>query len=214
MLKVGPLELFGGTAFIARNASLPILPPLALSESNAFVAISYLSAEHVSTLRRLIAKSAKVATLLPATNFDPPGDHPSGADFTWIDLLLNDFDDANYDVGTIAGVKSSPFQTQLEWQPRVDPKQTALVAIVEPGPWNRTTVGESGVLPLLAEYLAASRYDAIAIRAKAGDDAEFHDMAGYASELKASSGLPIFHVSRVRRDISGTPFALHVNQGT
>ena len=63
-------------------------------------------------------------------------------------------------------------------------------------------ISEPDALRRLAESLVKSGYDAIAIRANAEDDAEFHDVSGYAVDLQRVSGPPIMHVSKNLRDLS------------
>jgi hypothetical protein len=209
MVKLGRIDFVGSTGVILTWwPRVIVLPASAASADNAFVAFPHAGPNELPTLATLVSESTKVAAILPALNFDPPEDHPSEAEFTWTDLLLNDFGDINDDIGTVAGVSGVHFRRLLKWQPRVDPERTALVAIVEPGPYERTSFLEPASLPILGEALVDSCYNAIAIRSKAGTDAEFHDVASYAENLGNVTGLPILHVSRLPRDIVGTSFTL------
>jgi hypothetical protein len=117
---------------------------------------------------------AALGCVTPAMNFDPPEDHPNEPEFEYVDILINDFSDLNDDVGTLHGVRAgSHLRQQLEWQPKTNPEVTRSIAIVAPGPCHRTEVKEKGAIGKLSLALTERGYDAIAIRCKAGDDAEF-----------------------------------------
>lgn len=181
------------------------------NENDSFVAFHFLSEGEASAAHLCVPKGALIGTLLPAMNFDPPEDHPGEPEFCYSDVLLNDFSDVNDDVGTIHGVTKGHFATLLDWQPRINPSVTVLVGIVAPGPlWNRTEVKQIDALPRLAKALQQHGYNAIAIRCKAGDDAEFVDCARFAEEMKRSAGLPIFHLSTKARTIANTPFSMTI----
>lgn len=112
----------------------------------------------------------------------------------------------------VAGASHGHFKTLLDWQPKVDKRVTRLVAIIAPGPWNRTAVEDSNALLTIASALKASGYDAIAIRCKAGDDAEFIEACSYAEDLGTRSQLPIYYVSQTARSVEGTAFSMRVTE--
>jgi hypothetical protein len=180
-------------------------------EGDSFVAVPFLATTEVDSLRAYAPKGVGGGTLLPALNFDPPEDHSDGAEFTYSDVLLNDFSAIHGDIGTLRGVAEGHFPTLLGWQPRIDPKTTVLVAIVAPGEsLKRTEVKETAALPALAEALARAGYDAVAIRCKGGDDAEFADCITFAEQMTKATSLPILHVARTPRHIHGTPFSMTI----
>jgi hypothetical protein len=179
---------------------------------DCFVAFSHLQEEEAPVVRQHLARDTELAALLPAGNFDPLEDHPMDPDFTWVPILINDFSDILDDVGTEAGVSDGGFSRLVRWQPPIDNTKTQLIAIVAPGPFNRTKVAESTSIPILGRKLIEYGYGAVGIRCKSGSDEEFADTLSYAAQLSDASGLAILHVAREGRDISGTPFSLSVRE--
>jgi hypothetical protein len=180
---------------------------------DSFVAFPFLDDEMAAqSIRRNLARNTDLAVYLPAENFDPPEDHPPASEFNWAPILVNDFSDVNDDIGTLAGVLDGHFSRLLQWQPRVDKAKTQLIAIVAPGPWNRTKVLEGNSTPILGQKLVEYGYSAVGIRCKAGSDDEFADALSYAVRLAEASGLTLLHVGREARDIGGTPFSLTVRE--
>jgi len=162
-------------ALIATHSRAPFedIPESLLHESLSFVAVPFLAESDAMLLKQRLPPNVSMAAVLPAENFDPPEDHPIEQEFTWAAVLINDFGGVNDDVGTTDGITRGHLRTLLAWQPRVDRERTSLIAIIAPGPWNRTEVAEPDSLPFLSAALVAAGYDAIAIRCKAGDDSEF-----------------------------------------
>jgi hypothetical protein len=179
---------------------------------DSFVAFSLLSEEEAPLFRRCLGPDTDFAVLLPALNFDPPEDHTAEPDFAWAPILINDFSDINEDIGTTACVTHGDFDRLLRWQPPVDITKTSLIAIVAPGPFNRTKVAENSSLPILGQKLMERGYGAVGIYCKSGSDEEFVDATSYAACLAETSGLPILHVARNERDIGGTSFSVSVRQ--
>jgi hypothetical protein len=178
---------------------------------DSFVAFTLLSEVEVPRVGQLLPPDSEAAVLLPCLNFDPPEDHPAEPDFTWAPILLNDFSDVDGDVGTEAGLYGD-FSRLLQWQPPIDSSKTRLIAIVEPGPFNRTQVAESSSTPILAQMLVEHGYCAVGIRCKSGSDDEFAEAASYAARLSEISGLTILHVARESRRVRGTSFSISVRE--
>ncbi len=214
MPRVGCVDLSTSEALLATCLHAPFrdLPKVIGSIADSFIGFPSLDETDVPKLTPHVPPNALIAALVHAENFDPAEDHPPNPDFGWTSILLDDFRDINDDLGTLSGVTNSHFQTQLSWRPRVDPKRTAKVAIVAPGPWNRTTIRESSALPALSRAIAESGYDAVAIACKAADDREFEVVVQYAEEIKREAGLPLLFISRWPRNIERTPFTMMVRE--
>jgi hypothetical protein len=214
MVQIGCLELQTKQALLATCLRSPSggLPERIGLSGDSFVAFPFLSAVDVPVLKRHVSSGTLVAACLSAFNFDPIEDHPEEPDFLWTSILLEDFSDINDDLGMVAGVRGGHFQTLLSWRPRVDPKQTASIAMVAPGSWNRTIVHEGKAIPALAHALAKRDYDGIAVRCKAGDDREFDSVIQFAEVIRHEVELQVLVVAEKVRSIEATPFSLMVRE--
>jgi hypothetical protein len=183
-----------------------------VTELDKFVAFNFLSVEQAAAIRGRWRSSAGIGCLLPAENFDPPEDHAGETEFEYADILVNDFSDVNDDVGTLYGVRSGHFRCLLDWQPKVNSEVTRLMAIVAPGDWYRTEVKEARAIRELSTALAGRGYDAIALRCKAGDDAEFRLCVDLAAAMHEWTALPIAHLAQSPRDIRNSPFCMTIRQ--
>lgn len=179
---------------------------------DSFIAFPFLDEPEAPAIRQCLSRKTELAVYLPAQNFDPPEDHPPYPEFNWAPILVNDFSDVNDDIGTVAGVQDGHFNTLVQWQPPVEKDKTQLIAIVAPGPWNRTRVGERDSIPILGRKLVEYGYSAVGIRCKAGSEYEFADAVSYAASLAEDSGLTLLHVAREARDIGGSPFRLSIRE--
>jgi hypothetical protein len=73
---------------------------------------------------------------------------------------------------------------------------------------------EPAALDLVAKKFARSGYNAMALRCKAGDDAEFAECVRYAALMAQAARLPMLHVSRSARSVEGTPFAMTIREAS
>ena len=206
--------MFSGTARIGPSPERPGKVDSCSTEArrDAFVAFTHLPPELAITLRSRLPSGTALGCVLPAENFDPPGDHPDEPEFQYVDVLLNDFSNVNDDVGTLYGVRSGHFRQLLGWQPTVNPKVTRSLAIVAPGGWRRTDVLEEEAIRELSIALTKRGYDAIALRCKAGDDSEFGRCIDIATAMHQWTSLPIAHLAKEQRNMEGSPFCMTIRQ--
>ncbi len=182
------------------------LPALLSANPSCFVAIRNLTMDQAALLQANLPTGVQIAVWQPAENFDRPEDRPVEFEFAYAPIVLGDFSDLNDDLGTVAGVTHGLLPL-LEWQPHVDKSRTTLIAVVAPGDaWDRTEVKEPASVPLLAEALKRSGYDAIAIKCKAEDEAEFGAVVTLAEEISRVVNLPMLLVSKVRRPLGSVFF--------
>lgn len=149
---------------------------------------------------------SRLGCILSAWNFDPPEDHSGEFEFDCFAALVNDFQGINDNLGTDIGVRGPHFQSLLEWQPRVNTRNTALLARVEPENLREIFRQNQDAPRMLVETLVSYGYDAIILSANP-DDA--HLLPDFAALMNRIANIPMIIASKKRMATVPAPFDMN-----
>ena len=207
-LRVGSITLAAPSGMLAPGMYHPWWDALSeVRADDAFVAFeSVRGANSASAAIAALPPGVRLGAILSAWSFDPTDDHPRDPEFTWASILVNDFRDINDDLDTLGGIDGEHFTTLLEWQPRIDPNITALLAWVRPGPSGEVMYRDADAAPKLGASLDAHGYDGVVLSGLHESDEETKIICEFADRLRAGGSLVLMLARESELNVLPAPF--------
>ena len=206
-LCVGAITLTTRSGVLAPGIYRPWWDTLSeIRADDAFVAFESVRVRNASGASVDLPPRVLLGAILSAWHFDPTDDHPRDPEFTWASVLVNDFRDINDNLATVGGIDGEHFATLLEWQPRIDPTITALLAWVQPGPLGVIAHHYTAAASKLAVILEAHGYNGVVLSGFHESDEETEVVCAYADGLRANRNLVLMLARESEMDVLPAPF--------
>ncbi len=206
-LRLGPITLQTRSGLLAPGISRSWEDTLSeVRADDALAAFESVRAHNASSANVGLPPRVMLGAILNAWHFDPTDDHPRDPEFTWASVLVNDFRDINDDLDTLGGIEGEHFTTLLEWQPRIDPNRTALLAWIKPGPLGEVTYRDVDAAPKLGVTLEAHRYNGVVLSGLHESDEEMEALRAFADSLRANGSLALMLARESELAVLPAPF--------